>query len=73
MFKFKKVTPKNIFRFQLWNHQQHIWNTKLLQRQPILLKERDIINWQHFRTQKLNFGQLYLWHATLTEWHHYSH
>ena len=41
--KFKKVTSKNILRFQLWNHQQHTWNTKLLKQQPTLLKERDII------------------------------
>ena len=66
--KFKKVTPTNKLRFQLWNNQQYTWHTKLLQQKPILLKKRDIINWQHFRTQKLNFSQLYLWNATSTEW-----
>ena len=66
--KFKKVTPKNIVRFQLWNTQKFTWDQKLLRQQPTLLKEREVIHWQNFRTQKLHFGQLYLWHATATEW-----
>ena len=53
--KFKKVTPTNISRFQIWNSQQFTWNQKLLRQPPTLLKERDIIHWQNFRTQKLTF------------------
>ena len=66
--KFKKVSPTKISKFQLWNNQSHTWNNRVLKKTPTILTERDIINWQYFKTQKLKFNHLYLWYATPTEW-----
>ena len=66
--KYKLVSPTKISKFQLWNNQSHTWNARVLKQIPTILNERDIINWQHFKTQKLKFNHLYLWYATPTEW-----
>ena len=66
--KYKKISPTKIAKFQLWNNQTNTWNNRVLKKPPIILTERDIINWQHFQTQKLQFNQLYPWYATPTEW-----
>ena len=46
--RFKKVTPKNRVRFQLWSEQQQQWS-KRINSPPKILSERDITNWQHFK------------------------
>ena len=66
--EYKTVSPTKIAKFQLWNNQTNTWNERVLKKIPIILTERDLINWQHFRTQKLNFNKLYLWYATPTDW-----
>ena len=66
--KYKRVSPTKIAKFQLWNNQSNAWNERVLKKPPTILTERDLINWQHFKTQKLQFNHLYLWYATPTEW-----
>ena len=60
--KYKMVSPTKIAKFQLWNNQTNTWNERVLKKVTIILTEQDLINWQHFRTQKLKFNQLYLWY-----------
>ena len=66
--KFTKVSPTKISIFQLWNNKTNTWNPRITKTIPIILTERDLINWQHFKTQKIQFNQLYLWYATPTQW-----
>ena len=66
--KYTKVSPTKIAKFQIWNAQNGTWNSRVTKKLPTILTEKDIINWQHFKTQKLHFNQLYLWYATPTEW-----
>ena len=65
--KFKKVSPKNKIKFQLWSEHQQQWSNRITS-PPKILTERDISSWQHFRTQRLQYSQLYLWHPTPNEW-----
>ena len=65
--KFKKVSPKNRIKFQLLINNGNQWNNRIKQ-PPKILTERDVTNWQHFRTQKLQYSRLYLWHASPDEW-----
>ena len=65
--KFKQVFPKNRMKFQLWIAQQQKWNNRI-NIAPKILTEKDILNWHHFRTQKLKYNQLYLWHPAPNEW-----
>ena len=64
---FKRVEPKNIKKFQIWQSQAKIWNNRITNI-PIMINERDLIQWQQFKTQKLKLNQLYLWRASYDEW-----
>ena len=56
---FKKVEPKYLNKFQIWIKQAKKWSSRITAI-PILLSERDIIQWQRFKTQSLKLNQLYL-------------
>ena len=64
---FKKVDPKNVKKFQIWQPQAKKWNNRITN-VPIMINEKDLIQWQHFKTQKLKLNQLYLWRASYDEW-----
>ena len=64
---FKKVDPKNVKKFQIWQSHAKVWNNRITSI-PIIINERDLIQWQHFKTQKLKLNQLYLWRASYDEW-----
>ena len=63
---FKKVQPKNIQKFQIWQPHAKLWNNRITNL-PIMINERDIIQWQQFKVQKLKLNQLYLWRASYDE------
>ena len=64
---FKRVEPKNVNTFQLWIPHAKSWSNRIVD-SPIILNERDLIQWQQFKTQRLKIKQLYLWRASQTEW-----
>ena len=33
-----------------------------------MINEKDLMQWQHFKTQKIKLNQLYLWRASYDEW-----
>ena len=65
--EFKKVEPKNVKNFQLWNQNAHKWSDRITN-VPKILNERDILKWQQFKTQSLQLNQLYLWRTSQNEW-----
>ena len=64
---FKRVDPQNVSKFQIWQSNAKSWNDHIIS-EPIMINERDIIQWQQFKTQKLKLNQLYLWRASYDEW-----
>ena len=65
--KFKTVKPSLIKKFQLWIENKREWNSRITSK-PILLFDKDIIQWHHFKAQRLKQNQLYLWRSSFNEW-----
>ena len=66
-YKYPQLYQYNNVKFRLYNAIQQTW-AKQIDKIPILLTEEDIKNWLTFRTDKLKFNQLYIWHATKFDW-----
>ena len=56
---FKRVEPTNVKTFQLWIPHTKTWSNRIVN-SPKILNERDLIQWQQFKTQRLITNQMYL-------------